>query len=128
MYLCAIYIFSGSVYLFGGSKIGKWILRIRKSLTKPECGNWETEHYNYVSKITGRTISFLEIHNSEPDIYIGFSPALHLQCRRFTKSVFRVMQLSSGGTTMLKITLTVLLMGLTENAFRVSFNSPIHVT
>jgi hypothetical protein len=25
-------------------------------------------------------VSFLGIHKSEPDIYIGFSPALHLQC------------------------------------------------
>jgi hypothetical protein len=28
----------------------------------------------------GRAVSFLGIHKSEPDIYIGFSPALHLQC------------------------------------------------
>ncbi len=27
------------------------------------------------------TVSFLGIHKWEPDIYIGFSPALHLQCR-----------------------------------------------
>jgi hypothetical protein len=26
------------------------------------------------------TASFLEIQNWEPDIYIGFSPAIHLQC------------------------------------------------
>jgi hypothetical protein len=26
-------------------------------------------------------VSFLGIHRLEPDIYIGFSPALHLQCR-----------------------------------------------
>jgi hypothetical protein len=38
-----------------------------------------TEHYNSVLEITGRTVSFLGIHKSEP--YIGFSPALHLQCR-----------------------------------------------
>jgi hypothetical protein len=36
----------------------------------------ETEHYNSVLEIT---VSFLEIHKWEPDIYIGFSPALHLQ-------------------------------------------------
>jgi hypothetical protein len=35
------------------------------------------EHYNSVLKIT---VSFLRIHKYEPDIYIGFSPALHLQC------------------------------------------------
>jgi hypothetical protein len=27
-----------------------------------------------------RSFSFLGIHKSEPDIYIGFSPALYLQC------------------------------------------------
>jgi hypothetical protein len=41
-----------------------------------ECRNWETEHYNSVLEIT---VSFLGIHKWEPDIYIGFSPALHLQ-------------------------------------------------
>jgi hypothetical protein len=40
--------------------------------------NWETEHYNSVLEIT---VLFLVIHKLEPDIYIGFSPALHLQCR-----------------------------------------------
>ncbi len=42
-----------------------------------ECRNWEAEHYTSVLEIT---VSFLGIHKSEPDIYIGFSPALHLQC------------------------------------------------
>ncbi len=35
------------------------------------------------SKITGAysaQFHFLGIHKWEPDIYIGFSPALHLQC------------------------------------------------
>ncbi len=27
-----------------------------------ECGNWETEHYNSVLEITGRTVSFLGTH------------------------------------------------------------------
>jgi hypothetical protein len=36
-----------------------------------ECRNWETEPYNSVLEIT---VSFLEIHQWEPDIYIGFSP------------------------------------------------------
>jgi hypothetical protein len=27
-----------------------------------------------------RAVSFLGIHKLKPDIYIGFSPALHLQC------------------------------------------------
>jgi hypothetical protein len=38
-----------------------------------ECRNWETEHYN----------SVLGIHKWEPVIYIGFSPALHLQCKAY---------------------------------------------
>ncbi len=42
-----------------------------------ECRNWETEHCNSVLEIT---VSFLVIHKWEPDIYIGFSPALPLQC------------------------------------------------
>jgi hypothetical protein len=42
-----------------------------------ECRDWETEHYNSVSEIT---VSFLGIHKWETYIYIGFSPALHLQC------------------------------------------------
>jgi hypothetical protein len=41
-----------------------------------ECRNWETEHYNSVLEIT---VLFLGIHKWEPDIYFGFSPALHLQ-------------------------------------------------
>jgi hypothetical protein len=32
----------------------------------------------------GRAVSFLGIHKSEPDIYIGFSPALHLQCNELS--------------------------------------------
>jgi hypothetical protein len=35
--------------------------------------NWETEHCNSVLEIK---VSFLGIHKWEPDIYIGFSPAL----------------------------------------------------
>ncbi len=42
-----------------------------------ECRNWGTEHYNCVLEIT---VSFLGMHKWEPDIYIGFSSALHLQC------------------------------------------------
>jgi len=37
----------------------------------------EREHYYSVLEIT---VSFLGIHKRDPDIYIGFSPALHLQC------------------------------------------------
>jgi hypothetical protein len=45
-----------------------------------ESMNWETDNYNSVLEIT---VLFLGIHKWEPDIYIGFSPALHalhLQC------------------------------------------------
>jgi hypothetical protein len=45
-----------------------------------ECGNWETEHYDSVLEITRQGSFILEIHKSEPDIYIGSTPALHLQC------------------------------------------------
>jgi hypothetical protein len=33
--------------------------------------------------------SFLGIHKWEPDIYVGFSPALHLQCdaQRFANNI-----------------------------------------
>jgi hypothetical protein len=41
-----------------------------------ECRNWEREYYNSVLEMT---LSFLEIHKWTIDIYIGFSPALHLQ-------------------------------------------------
>jgi hypothetical protein len=44
-----------------------------------ECRNWEIEHYNSVLEIT---VSFTRIHKWEPDIYIGFSMALHLRCGR----------------------------------------------
>ncbi len=44
-----------------------------------ECRNWEAEHYNSGLVIT--RLHTAQFH-SEPDIYIGFSTALHLQCRR----------------------------------------------
>jgi hypothetical protein len=47
------------------------------------CRNWETEHHNSVLEIT---ISFLGIYKWEPGIYIGFSPALHLQCGELVKT------------------------------------------
>jgi hypothetical protein len=57
-----------------------------------EFRNWETEHYNSFLEII---VSFLGIHKWEPDIYIGFSPALHLQCGCYKEgSRFRI---SSGG-------------------------------
>ncbi len=42
-----------------------------------ECRNWQTEHYYSVLETT---VSFLGIQKWEPYIYIGLSPALHLQC------------------------------------------------
>ncbi len=48
MYLWAIYIFQGSVCLFGCSKIDRPILGIYKSLTD----TWPTEHCNSVWEIT----------------------------------------------------------------------------
>jgi hypothetical protein len=58
-------------HIFSCSRIGRPILEI---INLSHC---TTEHYNSVLEIT---VSFLEIHKWEPDIYIGFSPALHLQC------------------------------------------------
>ncbi len=54
MCLRAINIFPGLVHIFPCSRIGRLILEI--------------------------TVSFLSIHKWEPDIYIEFSPALHLLC------------------------------------------------
>jgi hypothetical protein len=57
-----------------------------------ECRNtWnrETEHYNSVLEII--TVSFLGINKREPDIHVGFSPALHLQCTQYS-STFSVKQ------------------------------------
>jgi hypothetical protein len=62
-------------------KIGRQILGVyinRSQIHK--CGNWETEHYSSVLEIRCRAFSFLGLHQSEPDNYIRFSPALHLQC------------------------------------------------
>ncbi len=75
-----LYIFPGSIHIFPYIKIGRPILEIYKSLTDVlyEWRNWETEHYYSVLEIT---VSFLGIHKWELAIYIGFSPALYLQCR-----------------------------------------------
>jgi hypothetical protein len=47
-----------------------------------DSGNWETEHYNSVLEITRprSLISGNILYKSELDIYIRFSPALHLKC------------------------------------------------
>ncbi len=71
--LWAIYIFSGSGHIVPCSITGRLILEIYKSLSQIyEFRNWETEHYN--------SVLILGIHKWEPDIYIGFSLALQLQC------------------------------------------------
>jgi hypothetical protein len=45
-----------------------------------EYRKWETEHYFSVLEITRLHSFFSGAHKWEPDIYSGFSPALHLQC------------------------------------------------
>ncbi len=45
------------------------------------------EHYNSSLEIT---VSYLGIHKWEPDIYSGFSPALHLQCRIWESIIYLV--------------------------------------
>jgi hypothetical protein len=65
------------VHIFPCSKIGRHIPELSNLSQIYECRNWETEHFNSVLEIT---VSFLGIHKWEPDIYIGFSPALYLQC------------------------------------------------
>jgi hypothetical protein len=79
MYLRVIYIFPESFCLFGYSEISIPILGIYNLSHIHECENLETEHYNSILEITSPTVSFLGIHKLEPDIYIGFLPALHLQ-------------------------------------------------
>ncbi len=73
--------------VFGCSKIERPILEIYKSLTDTvyECRNWERYHFNSVFANKKTAHSCLGIHNWEPDIYIGFAPALHLQCTRLTR-------------------------------------------
>ncbi len=63
MYLWAIYIFPGSVCLFGCSKIGRPTLGIYNHSQIHECGNWETENYNSVCEIT-RPGSFISSNTS----------------------------------------------------------------
>jgi hypothetical protein len=70
--------------VFPCSRIGRLTWKYINLSQIYECRIWETEHYNSVSEIrrlhTQCTVSFLGIHKWEPDIYIGFTPALHLQC------------------------------------------------
>ncbi len=69
----------GSAFLAAAKQADRSLEYINRSQIYDR-GNWVTVHYNSVLKIT-LAVSFLGIHKSERDIYIGFSPALHLQCR-----------------------------------------------
>jgi hypothetical protein len=42
-----------------------------------------TGRQNIINSVLEITVSFLGIHKWEPDIYIGFSLAIHLQCGNF---------------------------------------------
>ncbi len=80
---CELFIYSQdrSVCLSGYMKIGRPILGIYKS--SQIYMNGEIGKQNIIImflKKWGHTVSFMGIHKSEPDIYNGFSPALHLQC------------------------------------------------
>jgi hypothetical protein len=83
MCLWAIYIFPGSVHIFPCSRSWKYI----NFSQIYECRNWETQHYNSVLEIK---VSFLGTHKWEPDIYIGFSPALHLQCSGIPSHIHKI--------------------------------------
>jgi hypothetical protein len=49
------------------------------------------------------TVSFPGIHKWEPDLYIGFSPSLHLQCSiRNKNTAVRRYKIQFGGTALLK--------------------------
>jgi hypothetical protein len=73
VYVSDLYISGPHIYLQQNRQTWKYI-----NLSQIyECRNRETEHYNSVFEIT---VSFLGMHKWEPDIYIGFSPALNLQC------------------------------------------------
>jgi hypothetical protein len=65
------------IFLQQKRQTGPGNIYINLSQIYDECRNWETEHYNSVLEII---VSVLGIHKWEPDIYIGFSPALHFQC------------------------------------------------
>ncbi len=76
MYLWAIsLLFPGSICLLVCRKMDRQILGIYKSLTDTWMWKLGDRHYNSVL-----AVSFLGIHKSEPDIYIGFSMTLHMQC------------------------------------------------
>ncbi len=65
-----------AIYIFACSRIDRRSWKYINLSQIYECRNCETEHYNSVLEMTA---SFLGIHKWEPDIYIGFSSALHLK-------------------------------------------------
>jgi hypothetical protein len=66
------------ISMIGPRQTDPWNIYIAHRLH--ECGNWQTENHNSDLEIM-RPCSFISgIHISKPDIYIGFSQALHLQC------------------------------------------------
>jgi hypothetical protein len=78
----AIYIFPWSVHIFGCSKLDRPILEINKSLTYicvQELGDRALQFCFRNKEDAHCTVSFLGIHKWQTDIYIRFSPALHLQ-------------------------------------------------
>ncbi len=80
MCLWVIYIFPWSVYIFGCSKIDRPILEIHKSLIDirhTELGD-RTLYFCFGNKEAAQLL-FLE--KWEPEILIGFSQALNLQCK-----------------------------------------------
>ncbi len=66
------------IWLWQNSRLILGILYINRSQIN-ESRKWETKYYNSILKYRGHAVSFLGIHKSETDIYIGFPPALHLQ-------------------------------------------------
>ncbi len=83
-WVCELFIYSKDVSTDfpAACRIGRPILEIYKSLTDIWVyRNWKIANYNSVLEIT---VSFLGIQNWEPDIFIGFSLTLHLQCTHYS--------------------------------------------
>ncbi len=85
-HLWAIYSFPGSVCLFGADRSWENINRSQIQYMNMEI--WRQNIINLFWKYWGLTVSFLGIHKLEPDIYTGFSPALHLQCINYKMPIY----------------------------------------
>ncbi len=100
MCLWTIYIFPGSVHIFGCSIIDRPILKYVNVSQIYECRNWKTEHYNSVLEIRrAAQFHFWEYINGNQTciLYIGFPPAHHLQCMAAVLGLtLRVLILSDG--------------------------------